>query len=391
MEGELKMKAGHAVIGANYGDEGKGLMTDYLASRSGGDALIVRFNGGAQAGHTVVAPDGRRHVFSHFGAGTFIGCPSHLSQFFIVNPILFAKEREQLHEIGITPIVSVDYRAFVTTPIDMFINQQIENRRGKSRYGSCGVGINETVTRSSRAPQFQLRVGDLTKPAVLDKKLKYLFQEWLPERLSAYQFDLKAPAIRKFIQSREALVERFMHDAQAMLDFAEVCFEFPRHDYLIFEGAQGLMLDEHRIDQWPHVTRSNTGLTNVVYLASRCGLERLDVTYVTRTYLTRHGAGPLEGECDLTFRDDTNVPNQFQGILRFAPLNWAEVNNSIRMDLAQAKRVFPRISADVAVTCVDQLSLDCDAEPMLPIAYLSYGATRNSVVEMARSKALSVA
>ena len=59
-----------AIIGANYGDEGKGLATDYL---TGPDSLVVRFNGGAQAGHTVCTPSGQRHVFSHIGAGSFRG------------------------------------------------------------------------------------------------------------------------------------------------------------------------------------------------------------------------------------------------------------------------------------------------------------------------------
>lgn len=54
------------VIGANYGDEGKGLITDYLAALDHSNTLVVRFNGGAQAGHTVQTPSGLRHVFSHF-------------------------------------------------------------------------------------------------------------------------------------------------------------------------------------------------------------------------------------------------------------------------------------------------------------------------------------
>ena len=64
------MKHAKTVIGANYGDEGKGLTTDYFAAEHGSDALVVRFNGGAQAGHTVTTPDGGRHVFSHFGSGS---------------------------------------------------------------------------------------------------------------------------------------------------------------------------------------------------------------------------------------------------------------------------------------------------------------------------------
>lgn len=75
-----------AVIGAGFGDEGKGLMTDYCCQRPK-YTTVVRFNGGAQAGHTVVTPDGRRHVFSHFGSGTLRGAATFLSRFFICNPI----------------------------------------------------------------------------------------------------------------------------------------------------------------------------------------------------------------------------------------------------------------------------------------------------------------
>jgi len=65
-----------AVIGANFGDEGKGLMTDVLASRAPSRTLVVRANGGAQAGHTVVTPEGRRHVFGHVGSGALCGAPT---------------------------------------------------------------------------------------------------------------------------------------------------------------------------------------------------------------------------------------------------------------------------------------------------------------------------
>jgi adenylosuccinate synthase len=80
---------GFAVIGAFFGDEGKGLMTDYLANKLGKNTLVIRYNGGAQAGHTVATTCGRRHVFKHFGSGCFLEAPSYLSEFFICNPILF--------------------------------------------------------------------------------------------------------------------------------------------------------------------------------------------------------------------------------------------------------------------------------------------------------------
>ena len=70
-----------AIIGANYGDEGKGLLTDYYAAKSK-HSVVVRFNGGPQAGHTVVTPEGKRHVFSHYGSGTLAGAQTFLSKHF---------------------------------------------------------------------------------------------------------------------------------------------------------------------------------------------------------------------------------------------------------------------------------------------------------------------
>lgn len=91
------MKA-RVVIGSSFGDCGKGLVTDYLCSQGAG--IVVRFNGGANAGHTVVTPDGQRHVFSHFGSGTLLGVPTFLSSFFVCNPIQFAKELDRIAGTG---------------------------------------------------------------------------------------------------------------------------------------------------------------------------------------------------------------------------------------------------------------------------------------------------
>ncbi len=66
-------KTAQVVIGAQFGDEGKGKISDYYAAAFGTDGIVARFNGGAQAGHTVVTPDGLRHVFGHIGSGALAG------------------------------------------------------------------------------------------------------------------------------------------------------------------------------------------------------------------------------------------------------------------------------------------------------------------------------
>ena len=127
-----------AVIGSGYGDEGKGLVTDSLSAST---TRVVRYNGGAQAGHTVCKANGIRHVFHHVGAGTFSGATTHLSKFFVVNPILANQELAELAQLGYNPVITVDLYAPVTTPIDMMINQAVEQQRGNNRHGSCGIGF----------------------------------------------------------------------------------------------------------------------------------------------------------------------------------------------------------------------------------------------------------
>ena len=130
------MRKAFAVIGSAYGDEGKGLAVDALTSRARRareDVCVVRSNGGAQAGHTVVTPEGRRHVFSHIGAGALAGARTHLSRFFVVNPMVFGREATNLGAHILEQGVTIDPRAPVTTPWDMLLNQGVERARGPAR------------------------------------------------------------------------------------------------------------------------------------------------------------------------------------------------------------------------------------------------------------------
>jgi adenylosuccinate synthase len=128
---------------------------------------------------------------------------------------------------------------------------------------------------------------------------------------------------------------------------------------IVFEGAQGLLLDMDRGLKFPYVTRSNTGLKNVLALAADAGIARLDVVYMTRAYLTRHGAGPLPYEAPgLAFADvvdRTNQPNPWQGALRVAPLDLDLLRTTIADDLGDAADGGITINAGIGVTCLDQI------------------------------------
>jgi adenylosuccinate synthase len=324
-----KVKA-YAVIGANYGDEGKGVITDYLCDRYDAD-LVVRFNGGAQAGHTVVTPSGDRHVFHHFGSGTFAGAATLLSHFFLVNPLLFVKEAELLRQRS--SHVLIDENALVTTPFDMVINQLLERSRGEKRHGSCGVGINETVDRSTTFP---LYVKDLTDVNKLQQDLETIRDVWWPLRKA----QLGLSDVGQEIIENPMLVADFLDATKRMLDLAIICKESSVIDgsrLVIFEGAQGLLLDEENKEEFPHVTRSRTGLVNVMQLMEDTKIDELHPVYVTRAYLTRHGAGPLPHQLKKLpypdVKDETNITHEFQGSLRFAYPVIDKIVKSIKADL----------------------------------------------------------
>lgn len=395
------MKKADVVIGANWGDEGKGLVTDFLAAPYGSDALVVRFCGGAQAAHTVTTPAGERHVFSHFGSGSLCGSATYLSRFFACNPILFLAELARLKKFGLQPKVYIDPVAAITTPYDMMINQLIEQQRGAHRHGSCGLGFGETIERQQH-PDFALRFADLFNAPLLKAKLAHIRDAWVPQRLRKLNVTALAPEWQERL-SAESILLRYVEDCSAFLDCVKPAgislVSSAKH--VIFEGAQGLLLDQNHA-WFPHVTRSNTGLQNVIPLAQEAGIDALTTYYATRAYATRHGAGPLPHECaEKPYEkivDLTNVPNPYQGTLRFGLLDLDLLQATIRHDMHQSIgkiNVTPRL----VMSCMDQLDdvaqyvhhgipcarkaeqLLATASTLIPAAKLlaSYGPTRQTI------------
>lgn len=346
------MKSAQVVIGANYGDEGKGLVTDFLASQTE-RPLVIRHNSSAQAGHTVVTPDGRRHVFHHVGSGAFCGASTFLGQSFVAHPMLLADELSALDALDVTPTLYVDPRATVAVPYDVLLNQLLEHQRGDSRHGSCGIGFSEAVERNLR-PRFALTVRDFSRPDWVFDRLCAIRDGWIPRRLQV--LGLTIPDRHRAHFANDDILWRWMEDMSAFR--ARTILVEPGDlppGQPIFEGAQGLLLDQDG-DDFPHVTRSKTGLGNVVKVAQEAEIERLDVTYVTRAYLTRHGAGPLRNELPappVGVVDPTNEPNAFQGSLRFAWLDVDDLADRIRRDLTIRAQGL-QVCASLAVTCLDQ-------------------------------------
>lgn len=319
------MKRAKIVIGANFGDEGKGMMVDYFA-RTMNNSIVVKHNGGAQAGHTV-KKDNIRFIFSHFGSGTLQNVPTYLARDFIVNPMAFRKEYDSLAAIGHPPVCFVSGNCPVTTPYDVFINQSLEESRTK-RHGSCGMGIYETFHRNELSEEGVLTINELYKkvcrnPSKIHNDLYYYAMERAREAgltLTKQQTDILASM---------QMWNDFLRDFGFFLDHVKIQEQqfLKNYDSLIFEGAQGLLLDQNNHDYAPHLTPSNTGSLNPsVYLKELNFHGETELVYVTRTYLTRHGEGRLDNECkkeDINpdMVDLTNLPNPWQGTLRYGFLD----------------------------------------------------------------------
>src|SRR5438105_63617 len=181
------MKRAIITVGLGFGDEGKGATVDYLARKLEAD-LVVRYCGGSQAGHTVQLPDGRRHTFSQFGAGTLArpGAPprTYLGPAVILDPPAILREAAHLAELGVDHplgLLTVHPRCLVTTAWHRALNRRRGRARGGDRHGSCGQGIGEARRYWLEHGPDAVVAADLGEPEVLRDKLELLRQRTLLE------------------------------------------------------------------------------------------------------------------------------------------------------------------------------------------------------------------
>lgn len=362
----------YSVIGANFGDEGKGFIVNNLSRElifKNINLIVVRTNGGSQAGHTV-EDKGLKHVFHHFGSGTFQFVDTYLSKEFIVNPIMFKEEFMELNKFifsysKLREIVHPDAR--VTTPYDMIVNQALESIRDNNRHGSCGLGINETIVRNKNK-HFELKVKDLSDIKYVKYLLNQIKQNYIPKRLkdldiydrlddrnSYYLIDEDNFIQNKFIEDCEFFIKSIdIRDYQYLTPYLD-------KGNLIFENAQGLLLDKNSVF-YPHVTPTKTGLTYPIGILKELNYKgEIKSIYVTRPYITRHGAGYLPNECKQTdlyqnIKDETNIPNEWQGSLRFAIPDIDKIAENLLKDIIENKSNNILINSYLAVTCKNHLN-----------------------------------
>ena len=300
----------HVVIGANYGDEGKGLVSGCLAREASllnERVLTVFYNGTSQRAHTFEG-----EVHRCMAAGTSYGSDTFYYKQFVIDPIsVFIMQAE--------PIIDGDCR--VILPCDVIQNRKLEKMRGQERHGSCGFGLFEAVKRSKN-PEYDLRVSDLVGPL-------YLLREKLNKIEEHYgMFQDEIYNLHNLLLARNYILMKCN-----VKSFEETAKDYDR---IIFEGGQGLMLDQKNHSCFPHLTPSCPGNDYIWKDISKLTFEP-ELFYVSRSYETRHGAGPMETECgkeaiNPEIIDTTNEPNEFQGSLRFGRLNLEKMYSRILHD-----------------------------------------------------------
>ena len=342
------------VIGANFGDEGKGLMTSYFAEQmmqESGRCLVVLSNGGAQRGHTVVR-NGVRHIFRHFGSGTLSGADTWCPAPFILNPMIFMKEYRELKEqLGGAPKVRIfvhpDCR--VTTPFEMLTNLILEESRGESRHGSVGVGIWETVIGGGISFGKLCGMSEPERAAYLSGDRK----EHMKLRLKSCGLP-EIPEEWQKIVEEPGLTDGYLEDLSQMESLVQLADISVLKGYsdIVFENGQGLLLDRSMIRKGfgHHTTPSNTGISNPAAILKEAALPeaRIEAVYVTRSYMTRHGAGRFDTECPMeeinpAIQDLTNMPNPSQGTIRYGKLCMPSL-------IRRAKRDFERLEKETGLT-----------------------------------------
>lgn len=297
------------VLGTFFGDEGKGSTVQWLCNEAierGENPIVVRFSGGQQAGHRIIA-NGIEHICSSFGSGVLLGVPTYLDRSVIIDPICMRMEYEKLMKNGITPKIYICPTCRVTTPYDVNANVGDKKVLGD---GSCGMGIFHTFKRCKQ----NCYAGEIPwhDECYIYNVLKH------PERYLNYVREYYGCSPMKntdrmFIEACEwlSVVAKL---EPGLRNVAFLGYGRSVNPTFIFEGSQGLLLDMD-CGFMPNCTPSNVGLNGI----HNWSLEDAEVFLVMRSYLTRHGNGyepfnPKQlAEEYFTFDEPTNPDYDFQG------------------------------------------------------------------------------
>lgn len=290
------------VLGTLFGDEGKGNTVQWLCKKAiseGKKPLVIRYSGGPQAGHTV-RHNGITHVCSSYGSGVLLGVPT-LYIGGLIDPLCVANEKKALEDKGVkVPPLFAKENISLITPYDV-ADQQRWTKDNPHR--TCGKGVMSAIIRDrDNFSNRLISVSDMADRNTLDECIEDVEEYY---DIVDKQFNIEPKVLDDWKESALSI-------GKTITDYMHIDY-----DVVIFEGTQGLLLDEEN-GYYPYTTSTKVGLNGI----PKDSLRNAEVYLVSRTYLTRHGAmGEREGRW---FRKDrqidipatkleTNVTNEFQG------------------------------------------------------------------------------
>ncbi|HTX31902.1 MAG TPA: adenylosuccinate synthase, partial [Solirubrobacteraceae bacterium] len=278
---------GIVIIGAQWGDEGKGKVTDLLAERA--DA-VIRFQGGNNAGHTIIR-NGETWKLHLIPSGILhAGKPCMIGNGVVIDPKVLTDELEELRRRGVdTNSLRISANAHLIMPYHLLLDHAGEAKLGKLQIGTTRRGIGPCY--ADKAARLGIRVQDLLDEKILKKKIVAAME---PKRLSLRPFE-RDPALDLHAMTEQYLTYGHRLE-QHIADTARLMWELlDDGQKVIFEGAQGAMLD---IDHgtYPFVTSSNP-LSGAAAVGTGVGPKNLEEIWgISKAYTTRVGAGPFPSE-----------------------------------------------------------------------------------------------
>jgi adenylosuccinate synthase len=278
-----------AVVGAQWGDEGKGKIVDWLSNRAD---LVVRFQGGHNAGHTLVVGD-VTYKLSLLPSGVVQRKPSVIGNGVVVDPAALLAEIEKISAQGvaITPdILILADNACLILPLHRDLDLAREQEAGTAKIGTTGRGIGPAY--EDKVGRRAIRVADLADPAALDLKIPRLLAHHQALRRGLHLDEIDPVALKAELLAVAPKILPYAQPAWRLLDEA-----VRQGRRILFEGAQGALLDVDH-GTYPFVTSSNTAAGQA---AAGAGVGPSAVGYVlgiVKAYTTRVGSGPFPTELE---------------------------------------------------------------------------------------------
>ena len=286
------------VIGAQWGDEGKGKVTDYFAARAN---YIVRFQGGNNAGHTIILDD--KIIKLHLIPSGILHkeCTLIIGNGVVVDPRVLIKELNMLKKEGLSTNLLISDRAHLIMPYHVDIDYHLTNYQNELAAGSTRSGI--APVYADKLYRHGLRVADLLNEDLFETRLKksFDFNKALVEKVFNEKFNHNYKEILKEFLGYGSFIKQYVANVTEVLSRA-----VEKNEQIMFEGAQGACLDvDHGL--YPYTTSSNT-IAGQIEAGGGVGLNTSKkIVGIAKAYLTYVGRGPfpteIKGELEDKIRD----------------------------------------------------------------------------------------